>query len=87
MKEYANEETYKRYLFFWSGQLFSLLGSLVIFFAIFVWITDVTGDPLMLALANFFYMVPMLIITPIAGDMIGGELPTELIPARFDIRL
>lgn len=67
MEQYANEVTYKRYLFFWSGQLFSILGSLVIFFAIFVWITDVTGDPVMLAFANFFYMVPMLIVTPIAG--------------------
>jgi len=67
LEQYANEVTYKRYLFFWSGQLFSILGSLVIFFAIFVWITDVTGDPVMLAFANFFYMVPMLIVTPIAG--------------------
>ena len=67
MEEYANKNTYKRYLYFWSGQLFSLLGSLVIFFAIFVWITDITGSAVMLSLANFFYMIPMLIVIPIAG--------------------
>ncbi|TKJ19183.1 MAG: hypothetical protein CEE43_16055 [Promethearchaeota archaeon Loki_b32] len=47
--------------------MFSLLGSLVVFFVIFVWITDVTGSASMLALGSFIFLIPMLIITPFAG--------------------
>jgi len=54
-------------MYFWVGQLFSLLGSLVLSFAIFVWITDVTGSALMLSIANFIFLIPMLVIAPFAG--------------------
>ncbi len=67
MAEFADGHTFRSYMFFWSGQLFSLLGSLVVFFVIFVWITDVTGSASMLALGNFIFLIPMLIITPFAG--------------------
>ena len=67
MEEFADENTFKSYMYFWSGQLFSLLGSLVVFFVIFVWITDTTKSTSMLALGNFIYLIPMLIITPFAG--------------------
>ncbi|MFX0040945.1 MAG: MFS transporter [Promethearchaeota archaeon] len=67
MTELANQHTFKRYLFFWMGQLFSLLGSLIIFFILFVWITDTTGSASMLAFGNFIYLIPMLILTPFAG--------------------
>ena len=69
MAELADEHTFRSYIFFWSGQLFSLLGSLVVFFVIFVWITDVTGSASMLALGSFIFLIPMLIITPFAGVM------------------
>jgi len=67
LEETANQETFKNYIHFWIGQLFSLLGSLVLTFAIFVWIIDVTGSALMLSIANFIFLVPMLIVTPFAG--------------------
>lgn len=67
MEETASQETFKNYIHFWIGQLFSLLGSLVLTFAIFVWIIDVTGSALMLSIANFIFLVPMLIVTPFAG--------------------
>ncbi|MFX0081251.1 MAG: MFS transporter [Candidatus Hodarchaeota archaeon] len=67
MEEIANRETFINYMYFWVGQLFSLLGSLVLSFAIFVWITDVTGSALMLSIANFIFLVPMIIVTPFAG--------------------
>jgi DHA3 family macrolide efflux protein-like MFS transporter len=63
----ANEDTLKSYMYFWFGQLFSLLGSLVVFFAISVWIADETRSPLLLSLASFINLVPLLIITPFAG--------------------
>ncbi len=67
MVELSDQHTFRSYLFFWTGQLFSLLGSLVVFFVIFVWITDVTRSSSILAFGNFIYMIPMLIITPFAG--------------------
>ncbi|MFX1417450.1 MAG: MFS transporter [Promethearchaeota archaeon] len=67
MAELADQQTFKSYLFFWTGQLFSLLGSLIVFFVINVWITVVTGSETMLALSNFIFLIPMVILTPIAG--------------------
>jgi DHA3 family macrolide efflux protein-like MFS transporter len=63
---------------FWFGQLFSLLGSLVVFFVIFVWITDVTKSPLMLSLASLINLIPLLIITPFAG-VISDRLNRKMI--------
>jgi len=52
---------------FFYGQLFSLLGSSVVFFVIFVWIIDVTGSPIMLSVLNFINLIPILILFPITG--------------------
>ena len=67
MEEFANEKTFKSYLVFWSGQLFSLLGSTVVFFVLMYWIADVFRDPMLLALASFLYIMVMTICMPIAG--------------------
>ncbi len=50
MEEIANKETFKSYLFFWTGQLFSLLGSSITQFDIIWWITISTGSPVMLSI-------------------------------------
>ncbi len=67
MEETANNETFKSYLFFWSGQLFSLLGSMVVFFVLIFWIADVYGDPMISAFASFLYIGIMTICMPFAG--------------------
>lgn len=67
MEELANKGTFKNYIFFWTGQLFSLLGSSIVQFVIVVWITLETGSLVVLSWANFFLMFPTLFITPIAG--------------------
>ena len=67
MEETANKETFKNYLFFWSGQLFSLLGSMVVFFVIIFWIADVYRDPMISSLASFLYILMMTICMPFAG--------------------
>lgn len=63
----ATEHTFKGYLIFWIGQIFSLLGSSITHFAIIWWLTDTTGSPIVLSVASFFYILPMTIIVPIAG--------------------
>ncbi|MFX1567405.1 MAG: MFS transporter [Promethearchaeota archaeon] len=67
MEENVNNETFKRYLFFWSGQLFSLLGSMVVFFVITFWIADVYDNPMISAFASFLYIIMMTICMPLAG--------------------
>jgi len=67
MEEIANKETFKSYLFFWSGQLFSLLGSMVVFFVITFWIADVYNDPMISAFASFLYVLMMTLCMPLAG--------------------
>jgi len=67
MEEVANQKTFRNYVIFWSGQLFSLLGSIVVHFMVIWWIQAETGNPFFLALSSLFYILPMIIATPIAG--------------------
>jgi DHA3 family macrolide efflux protein-like MFS transporter len=67
MEELADQSTFKSYLFFWSGQLVSLMGSLIVQFAITWWITIITGSALYLSIGTFLYFLPMVFLTPIAG--------------------
>ncbi|MFW9878222.1 MAG: MFS transporter [Candidatus Thorarchaeota archaeon] len=67
MEIIPTKKTFKSYIFFWIGQLFSILGSLIVQFVIVVWVTLVTESLLMVSLVNFFFLVPTLIISPFAG--------------------
>ena len=67
MEGLANQKTFRNYIIFWSGQLFSLLGSMVVHFMITWWIQRETENPFFLALSSFLYFRPMIIATPIAG--------------------
>lgn len=66
----AGQVTFRSYLFFWSGQLVSLLGSSVAQFVIIWWITLETGSALYLSIASFLGLVPMIILTPFAGVLV-----------------
>ena len=70
MEIQAGQVTFRSYLFFWSGQLVSLLGSSVAQFVIIWWITLETGSPLYLSIASFLGLVPMIILTPFAGVLV-----------------
>jgi len=63
----ADQATFRNYLFFWSGQLVSLLGSSIVQFAIIWWITVETGSALYLALASFLGLAPLVVVGPFAG--------------------
>ncbi len=79
--EHGNgEEEYsiKGYLFFWSGQLMSLIGTLVSGFAITWWVTDITESAMYLALGNFLFLIFMVALTPIAG-VLGDKFSRKMI--------
>ncbi|MFX0060479.1 MAG: MFS transporter, partial [Candidatus Heimdallarchaeota archaeon] len=74
MNSIATSGTFKSYLFFWGGQLFSLLGSSIVHFVIIWWINVITPDrdlaAFLLGLANFLGMLPLIVLSPIAGVFI-----------------
>jgi DHA3 family macrolide efflux protein-like MFS transporter len=63
-------KTFIHYLVFWIGQLISLLGSSIINFVVIWWIVKETGDPNLLGFTYFLNMLPIIIISPIAGVFI-----------------
>ncbi|MFX0095557.1 MAG: MFS transporter, partial [Candidatus Hodarchaeota archaeon] len=65
-----NKKSLGMYLFFWVGQMVSLLGSTIVTFCIIWWITVKTNSTFYLGLASFVGFFPRLIITPLAGVFI-----------------
>jgi DHA3 family macrolide efflux protein-like MFS transporter len=61
------KKSFRQYMTFWTGQTFSLLGSMVVQFVIIWYLTITTRSPMVLAFANFFYYLPMILFMPIAG--------------------
>ena len=66
----SNQQTFQHYIFFWMGQLVSLLGSSVVFFAVFWWLTIETESPTVLSLTFFFALIPWIAISLLAGPFI-----------------
>jgi DHA3 family macrolide efflux protein-like MFS transporter len=54
----------------WVGQAFSLLATSMTNFALTIWAFEVTGSATALALVGFFYVTPILVISPIAGVLV-----------------
>ncbi|MBY9015094.1 MAG: MFS transporter, partial [Candidatus Lokiarchaeota archaeon] len=67
METPASSQSFKHYLFFWSGQLFSLLGSTIVQFVIIWWITIETEDLTIVSVAYFFSFLPQFVFGPLAG--------------------
>ena len=61
------KSSFSQYLFFWGGQLFSILGSSIVSFSITWWITVTTGSAILLSILSFMYILPMAVLSPIAG--------------------
>jgi DHA3 family macrolide efflux protein-like MFS transporter len=70
MEQISTKETFRSYLIFWIGQLFSLLGSSVVQFVVIWWINVETGSPVYLSIAAFFSTIPMVILMPVVGVFI-----------------
>ena len=54
----------------WIGQLVSLLGPSMTNFALTIWAFEQTGRATDLALIGFFFLVPLLIVSPMAGAIV-----------------
>ncbi|MFX1377951.1 MAG: MFS transporter [Promethearchaeota archaeon] len=67
MEPTPTRHTFTHYIFFWIGQLISMLGSSITRFVIITWIGAETLSPTFLSIAYFLTALPMVIIPPIVG--------------------
>ncbi|MBD3193429.1 MAG: MFS transporter [Candidatus Lokiarchaeota archaeon] len=67
MEIQPTKQSFRNYLIFWSGQLFSLLGSSVIQFVMIWWIERQYSNVIYLSLANFFFILPLVVFMPLGG--------------------
>ena len=54
----------------WAGQVVSLLGSGMTWFALTIWAWKITGQATALALVGFFSFGPTILLSPIAGALV-----------------
>ena len=70
MESSPTGHTFKSYLFLFSGQLVSILGSSIVRFVIIVWIAIETLSPIYVSIAYFLGALPMVIIPLLIGVFI-----------------
>jgi MFS family permease len=60
----------KAFVVIWIGQIVSLLGSAMTGFAVTIWVYEGTEKATALALTGFFFITPLLILSPVAGALV-----------------
>lgn len=58
------------FIIVWAGQLVSVLASAMTQFALTIWAYQETGSALALGAVNTFFLIPFLLLSPIAGAMV-----------------
>jgi DHA3 family macrolide efflux protein-like MFS transporter len=59
-----------RFFAIWTGQAFSLLGSMLVQFALVWWLTQTTGSATVLATATLVAVLPGIFIGPVSGTLV-----------------
>ncbi len=71
MSEIREDSNWKRPFFtIWVGQAFSIVGSILVQFALVWWLTRETGSATVLATATIFSMLPGIFIGPFSGALV-----------------
>ena len=65
--EREEKKRFRHFLFFFSGQQISILGSSIVSFVLIWWITEITQSELMLGLASLCSLGPYLLVAPFSG--------------------
>ena len=60
----------RAFITIWSGQIISILGSAMTAFAVTIWVYQETEKATALALAGFFFVTPLLLLSPVAGALV-----------------
>lgn len=72
MVKFKEDQSNWKQLFFpiWGGQVFSILGSSLVQFAIVWWMTEQTGSATVLATGSFISFLPQVFLGPFAGTLV-----------------
>jgi len=60
----------RSFIIVWLGQILSLIGSVMTWFAFTIWAWDVTGKVSALATISFFAFLPTVLFSPVAGVLV-----------------
>lgn len=60
----------RQFTIVWLGQIVSMLGSAMTWFAFTIWAWEKTHQPTALAFISFFTFLPMVLFTPVAGALV-----------------
>jgi uncharacterized repeat protein (TIGR01451 family) len=60
----------RAFVIIWFGQVVSLLGSAMTAFAVTIWVYEGTEKATALALTGFFFVTPLLLLSPVAGALV-----------------
>lgn len=66
----GKQKSLRPFLIIFSGQIFSLLGSALVQFALVWWLTKTTGSATVLALATMTAILPRVLVSPVAGALV-----------------
>lgn len=69
-ENFENGQWKLRFFPIWTAQLFSLLGSHLVGFALVWWLTKTTGSATVLATASLVGLIPQVVLGPIAGTFV-----------------
>ena len=58
------------FVIFWLGQVISLVGTQMSGFGLTIWAYQLTGSATALALVGFFFITPLLLLSPVAGALV-----------------
>lgn len=67
MEESTKNSSIASYIFFWMGQLVSILGSSIVYFSLNWWLTDITESAIILSIASLSYLIPFILASLIGG--------------------
>ncbi len=67
MEESTQNSSFASYIFFWMGQLVSILGSSIVYFALTWWLTDITESAIVLSIGSLSYLIPFILASLIGG--------------------
>lgn len=72
MSEYTQTppKSLRPFMILWVGQVFSLLGSQLVQFALIWWLTQQTGSATVLAIASIVGLVPQVVLGPFVGPLV-----------------
>ena len=70
MSEQKRPAGMRAFWIIWAGQVISLLGTSMTNFGLTIWAYEQTGEATSLALIGFFFVTPMVILSPTAGAIV-----------------